>query len=87
MDRFPLNKEKLECCGVHDRFECLLYYHYMMHGFGKFKDPVINFDDIEHETIENLRNVFYEFTNDCLIQREKSKKLLKKKCFLKSIWI
>ncbi len=70
MDRFPLNKEKLECCGVHDRFECLLYYHYMMHGFGKFKDPVINFDDIEHETIENLRNVFYEFPTTAYTKRK-----------------
>ncbi len=61
MDRFPLSKEKLQLCGVHDRLDCLLYYQYMMHGFGRFKNPVICFADNKDENIENLRNVFYEF--------------------------
>lgn len=61
MDRFPLNKKDLELCGVHNRFECLIYYQYMMHGFGRFKDPAIDFSDCGYKEIKNLQDIFYAF--------------------------
>lgn len=60
-NRLPLSKEELETCGVQDRYECLIYYQYMMHGFGKFKKVIFRFEDYEEISITNLLDVFYSF--------------------------
>ena len=60
-DRFPLSKEELEECGVHDRYDCLIYFQYMMHGFGKFKKVVFRFEDCKEISSWDLMKIFYNF--------------------------
>lgn len=61
-NKLPITKQELEDCGVHDRLDCLLYYHYMVRGFGLFKKAMVDFR--ESPIIENLSNferIFYSF--------------------------
>lgn len=59
---FPLDRNELEHCGVHDRLDCLLYYHHMLRGFGLFKDPIINiYDPPINQNIHDLKEIFYSF--------------------------
>lgn len=61
-NRFPINHEELERCGVHDRLDYLLYYHYIMHGFGLFRNPFINTDDYPiADHLSDLKLTFYSF--------------------------
>ena len=60
--KFPITKDELIDCGVYDRLECLLYYHYMLHGFGLFKNKIMDsYDYPIQENLYNLISVFYSF--------------------------
>jgi len=65
--RFPISKEELEKCGVHNRIECFLYYKYILRGFNNFNKWISL--DLEYLGSEN-ENLFEKIFKEYDVPKE-----------------
>lgn len=59
--KFPVSESQLRKCGVKDKKDCMLYYCWIMHRYGKEKHPVIKPRELPGKTINEMKNIYMTF--------------------------
>ena len=61
ISRFPISEERLKRCGVKDKKDCMLYYCWVMHYYGKETCALVSPEDIFYHTISEMERVYEQF--------------------------
>lgn len=56
--KFPVSKTQLKKCGVEDQKDCVLFYCWLMHRFGKERYPVITPEDLSNEVMAEMETQY-----------------------------